>query len=63
MFLLIHLCLRRPIRLNVHVCFFFVQCHHMSLWTSWSSLLGIAGVQRTSEVGTPMRRSYVVPTK
>jgi len=24
--------------------FFFVQCHHMSLWTLWSSLLGIAGV-------------------
>jgi len=26
------------------VFFFFVQCHHMSLWTSWSSLLGMAGV-------------------
>jgi len=23
------------------VIFFFVQCHHMSLWTSWSSLLGM----------------------
>jgi len=23
---------------------FLVQCHHMSLWTSWSSLLGMAGV-------------------
>ena len=24
--------------------FFSVQCHHMSLWTSWSSLLDMAGV-------------------
>jgi len=24
--------------------YFFVQCHHMSLWTSWSSLLGMAGL-------------------
>jgi len=24
--------------------FFLVQCHHMSLWTLWSSLLGMAGV-------------------
>jgi len=24
--------------------FFYVQCHHMSLWTSWSSLLVMAGV-------------------
>jgi len=23
---------------------FFVQCHHMSLWTSWSSILGMAVV-------------------
>jgi hypothetical protein len=23
---------------------FFIQCHHMSLWTSWSSLLGMAVV-------------------
>ena len=23
---------------------FFVQCHHMSLWTSWSSILGMAEV-------------------
>ena len=44
------------------VCLFFspnaTTCH---LWTSWSSLLGMAGLQPTSEVGTPMRRSYVVP--
>jgi len=31
----------------------------MSLWTSWSFLLGMAGVYPTSEVGTPIRRSYV----
>ena len=24
--------------------FFLVQCHHMSLWTSWSSFLGMAAV-------------------
>jgi len=24
--------------------FFFIQCPHMSLWTSFSSLLGMAGV-------------------
>jgi len=24
--------------------YFFFQCHHTSLWTSWSSLLGMAGV-------------------
>jgi hypothetical protein len=40
---------------------FFPHCHHMYLWTSWSSLLGMAAVELTSEVGTPMRRSYVVP--
>ena len=31
------------------------------LWTSWSSLLDMAGVKPTSEVWTPMRRSYVAP--
>ena len=41
--------------------FFFVQCHHMSLWTSWTSVLGMAALQPTSEDGTPMRHSYVVP--
>ena len=50
---------------NVHLSYgmilFLFQCHHMSLWTSWSSLLGMAGVYLTSEFGTPMRRSYVVP--
>jgi len=34
---------------------------HMSLWTSCSSLVGMAEVQPTSEVGTLMRRGYVVP--
>ena len=38
--------------------FFFSP--HMSLWTSWSSLLGMAEVKPTSEVGTPMRHGYVV---
>jgi hypothetical protein len=33
------------------------------LWTSWSPLLVVAEVQPTSEVGTPMRRSYVVPMR
>ena len=41
--------------------FFFPMPPHVLLWTSWSSLLGMAGAQPTSEVGTPMRRSYVVP--
>ena len=47
---------------DIHkIVFFLVQCpHHMSLWTSWSSLLGMAAVHPTSEVGTPMWRSYVV---
>ena len=31
------------------------------LRNSWPSLLGMAGMKPTSEVGTPMRRSYVVP--
>jgi len=29
---------------NYIYIFLFVQCHHMPLWTSWSSLLGMAGV-------------------
>jgi hypothetical protein len=33
------------------------------LWTSWSPLLVVADVCPTSEVGTPIRRSYVVPTR
>ena len=41
--------------------FFPPQCHHMFLWTFVVSLLVVAIVQPTSEVGTPMRRDYVVP--
>jgi hypothetical protein len=33
------------------------------LWTSWSLLSVVAEVVPTSEVGTPMRRSYVVPMR
>ena len=44
---------------KIRVKFFFsTTC---PLCTSWSFLLGMAGVQTTSEFGTPMRRSYVVP--
>jgi hypothetical protein len=32
-------------------------------WTSWSPLLVVAEVKPTSEVGTPMRRGYVVPMR
>jgi hypothetical protein len=32
-------------------------------WTSWSPLPVVAEVQQTSEVGTPMRRGYVVPMR
>jgi hypothetical protein len=42
--------------------FFLIQCHHMSLM-DFVSLLGMAEVQQTSEVGTPMRRGYVVPMR
>jgi hypothetical protein len=35
-------------------------CH---LWTSWSPLPIEAEVWPTSDVGTPMRRSYVVPIR
>jgi len=40
---------------------FLIQCPTCPLQTSWSSLLGMAEVSPTSEVGTPMRRGYVVP--
>jgi hypothetical protein len=40
-----------------------LQCHHMSLWTLWSPLPVVAEVQLTSEVGMPMRRSYIVPMR
>jgi hypothetical protein len=33
------------------------------LWTSWSPLPAAAEVELTSVVGTPMRRSYVVPMR
>jgi hypothetical protein len=42
---------------------FFCQCHHMSLMDLWSPFPAVAEVQPTSEVGTPMRRSYVVPMR
>ena len=29
---------------DMKLTFFSLQCHHMSLWTSWFSLLGTAGV-------------------
>jgi len=51
----------QPIHHRYSTHFFFLQCHRMSLWTSWSSLLDMAGVWPTSEVGTPMRCSYIVP--
>ena len=41
--------------------FFWSNATTCPLWTSWSSLLGMAGVLPTSEVGTPMKRGYVVP--
>jgi hypothetical protein len=54
--------LNRGKPLKPHIYFFFLpMLPHVLLWTSWSSLLGMAEVQPTSEVGTPMRRSYVVP--
>jgi len=31
----------------LYTFFIFVQCHHMSLWTSWSSLLDMAAVSVT----------------
>jgi hypothetical protein len=39
---------------------FFPQCHTCPLLTSWCPLQVVAEVWPTSEVGTPMRRSYVV---
>ena len=45
---------------NLRTLFFFFQCHHMFLRTFVVSLLVVAIVQPTSEVGTPMRRDYVV---
>jgi len=58
----LHQCTKTRSKIIFLCIFFVVQCHHTSLWTSWSSLLGMAAVQPTSEFGTPMRRSYVVRT-
>jgi hypothetical protein len=40
--------------------FFLANATTCPLWTSWSPLLVVAEVKPTSEVGTPMRRGYVV---
>ena len=42
--------------MEIYIFFFFGPMPHMSLWTLWSSLLGMAEVEPTSEVGTPMRQ-------
>jgi hypothetical protein len=42
---------------------FFANVTTCPLWTSWSPLPVVAEVQPTSEVWTPMRRSYVVPMR
>jgi hypothetical protein len=39
------------------------QCHHMPLMDFVASLPVVAEVQPTSEVGVPMRCSYVVPMR
>ena len=48
--------------IQIKICkYFFPNATTCPLWTSWSSLLGMAGVKSTSVVGTPMRRSYFFP--
>jgi hypothetical protein len=42
-------------------CFFLPMPPTFPLWTSWSPLPVVAEVEPTSEFGTSMRRSYVVP--
>jgi hypothetical protein len=42
---------------------FCAQCHHMSLMDFMVSLPGCGLSVTTSEVGTPMRRSYIVPMR
>jgi hypothetical protein len=42
---------------------FFASATTCLLWTSWSPLPVVAEVYPTSEVGTPIRRSYVVPMR
>jgi hypothetical protein len=43
--------------------FLFSNSTTCPLWTSWSPLPVIIEVFKTSEFGTPMRRSYVVPVR
>jgi hypothetical protein len=63
-----HYC--RVLRAYTHARVYVVVLHFpppnattCPLWTSWSPLPVVAKVYPTSEVGTPMRRSYVVPMR
>jgi hypothetical protein len=48
---------------NCALMHFLANATTWPLWTSWSSLPIVAEVLPTSEDGTPMRRSYVVPMR
>jgi hypothetical protein len=52
------------VKTGIHFyCNFFFQCHHMSLMDCVVSPPGCGRSVTDFEVGTPMRRSYVVPMR
>jgi hypothetical protein len=65
------LCIIRRIKMTNNMSWFVIILYSIflanatvcPLWTSWSPLPVVAEVYPTSEVGTPMRRSYVVPMR